>query len=127
MQRIALVLSLLSLVAGCKTQADPDAVGEGSWIRDTCRPYEVLNAEHGVQAFWLEKVNETTYKVTLKPSALTNIPSPYPGSKLLDSTNMVVSEERIYSIPEGRTFVDVWEHYTEWFHFGQPSKSGAPR
>ncbi len=127
MLRSVLVLSMVALLAGCKTQADPEAVGEGSWIRDTYRPYEVLNAEHGVEAFWLEKVDESTYKVTLKPAALTNIPQPYPGSKLLDSTNMLVSEERVYSIPEGRTFVDVWEHYNEWFHFGNASRTGAPR
>lgn len=127
MRRVLLSLVLPLVAIGCKTQADPETLGEGGWIRDTYRPCEVLNAEHGVQAFWLEKVDEAKYKITLKPGGLTNVPAPFPGSKLIDSTNMLISEERLYSIPEGRTFLDVWEYYVEWFHFGRPRADGTPR
>lgn len=125
MRSVAAALLLCLVVTGCKTGGDPETVGEGKWIRDEYVPFEAMNAERGLEVFWLSKVNETTYRVVLKPGGLERIPPPYPGSKLIDSENLLISEERIYSIPEGRSFLDVWDHYEEWFHFGRPS-SGPP-
>lgn len=117
---------VLALSAGCSNTraSDPNLVGRDGWLKTDIDPGKLIHVQSGVKAIWIMPSDSGTqeYLVQVKPAG-TEAPI-YPNSQLLSGKgkHYLYKEYRYYSIPEGRTFQNVYDWYMDWFAFGKTQK-----
>jgi hypothetical protein len=119
------LMMAIAYLAGCSSVRNysPSQIGRDGWALESGHSSIGLHLERGSDDIWIKPHLPNAFVVKLTPGGVW-IPT-YPGSERTSTSSRVLWGYAYYSIPEGKTFEDVYTWYFNWYAFGKETNEAV--